>query len=109
MTQLLDGPAAGKVLMLKRAPLFLRVVISDKSEIDALDQLTDEPLANERIYAYKLAGDVTRVHVNRGRNGCGWYVGGPYRLVLEQPDDATMRDRARWREWTAARAAEGKA
>ena len=49
MTRFLDGPAAGVLLALRRAPLYLRVVYHAKREEpwDALDQLADVPGEHE--------------------------------------------------------------
>lgn len=52
----LDGPGKGQGLNLKRAPLFLRLVVKPDGRIDALDQLEDRPADEERLYAYRLQG-----------------------------------------------------
>lgn len=102
MTKCLDGPAAGQVLLLQRAPVFLRVVLDPAGKFDALDLLDDEPAANETIFVYRLVAHSRRsAHINMGRKGCGWYRGGDYRLTV-QPGDAITRDRAAWQSWTRA-------
>lgn len=99
MTRFLDGPAAGTVLALKRAPLFLRAVRAVGAEWDALDQRKDRPEPDEAITLYRRAGDVHTVHVNMGRKGSGFYALAEYRVVEPQPDDATLRDQARFEAW----------
>lgn len=105
MTRFMDGPAEGRVLMLKRAPLFLRAVrkrtlIEGQGEWDALDQLTDTPEPDEEIIAYRRHRRPGWVHINTGRKpGGGFYTVAEYRVVPAQPDDATLRDRARWQAW----------
>lgn len=107
MTKFLDGPAVGEGLMLKRAPLFLRAVKGPSGKWDALDQLTDTPSADETIVVYRLVNGPWTVHLNMGRKGCGWYQGGEYHVVAEQPSDAEMRTTAAWQTW--CRAAVGQA
>lgn len=108
MTRFIDGPAKGTTLFLRRAPHYLRVVQGPDGPtapgtIDALDQLDDTPRASETVTAYEMVGGPSHMHVNRGRLGCAWYRGGEYRMVAEQPDDATLRDAARWRAWVSQR------
>lgn len=107
MTRFIDGPAKGATLFLSRAPHFLRVVQgpdgpTTAGDIDPLDQLDDTPRSTERVTAYEMVSGPRHMHVNRGRNGCGWYRGGDYRMVVEQPDDATMRNTGLWRAWCSA-------
>lgn len=102
MTRFLDGPAAGAVLMLRRAPTYLRAVQGPTGDWDALDQLTDEPGAAERIVVYRMERGPFRVHVNRWRQGCGWYQGGEYLAVAPQPDDAAVRTTHAWRAYVTA-------
>lgn len=108
MTTFVDGPAAGQHLSLKRAPVFLRVVVADGGlsgpKWDALDQLCDTPQRKEVIYAYRIVGQPSMVHINRGRRGgSGFYQMAQYRLVLEQPSDAVMRSNFEWRAWCESR------
>jgi len=101
VTTFVDGPAAGATLMLTRAPLFLRAVVEFGSEWDALDQLQDRPKATERICVYRRDGAPGRIHIKRDRRhgGCGWFTVARYRVVEPQPDDATLRDQARFEVW----------
>lgn len=100
MTAFIDGPAVGQTLFLKRAPLLLRVVRSSRGW-DALDQPTDAPQKDERVFVYVRATDVRQMHVRRSGGG-GFFAGADYRFLPEQPDDAIIRDAARWQAWTEA-------
>lgn len=109
--KLLDGPAAGVCLALRRAPLFLRVV-QDKyantdagqREWDALDKTTDVPRPGETVYAYRQISHYGTAMVD-GRDpktGRRWGTCtqiATYRFIEQQPDQAALRDNARWREW----------
>ena len=102
--QFVNGPACGTTLDLKRAPLLLRVVIGPKG-VDALDQLDDEPQADEQIHVYRLVGNVGRgIACSRGRRGggCMSYLVARYVLHDPQPTDAAARDRESWRTWAQA-------
>ena len=99
MTHFLDGPAAGKNLMLKRTPIFLRAVVDEAGKWDALNELGDKPLAGETCYAYRTPGPRGTAHVNMGRKGGGFYPITDYTLVPEQPSQEVMRDEAAWAEW----------
>jgi len=110
----LDGPAAGQCLALRRAPIFLRVVVNrygDKKTWDALDQLGDTPKAGEDIFAYRLASQPRHMHLCRSpRRLSGYYAMADYRFVGQQPDDATLRNADKWRAWCIEQAkAEGLA
>lgn len=101
VTRFQDGPAAGKTLMLKRAPIFPRVVVhSETGEVDALDQVDDSPRPGETCHAYILTGRPGSCHINRGGGRGGFYPVSEYRLVAEQPGQNTMRDLVAWRAWT---------
>ena len=106
MTRFLDGPAVeSKMLLLKRAPHFLRVVQGPNGDWDALDQLDDRPSADEKVFAYEMVGEPTFCHIRRDKRagGSGLYRGGTYRIVAEQPTDEQMRSTALWRDWCSAR------
>ena len=100
MTRLLDGPAAGVELSLRRAPWLLRVVHDPDGEWDALDQLGDEPSPRERIFVYYRATAPTQVHVDyvRGKRSA-WYEFADYRVLPEQPEDEIVRSTEAWRAW----------
>ncbi len=104
MTRFLDGPAKGKVLMLKRAARFLRVV-HDGKEFDALDQPTDTPRPEERIYAYEIAEPPGWAFID-GSKCRGRYPIASYKAVPIPLDEAIMRDAEKWHEWCVARAAQ---
>jgi hypothetical protein len=96
----------GKTLLLKRTPLFLRVVIGADGSVDALDQPDDEPRPDERLYAYRFSADKGGAFVD-GRDDRGRRIGGAYRIteyspVEPQPGDDEMRTRARWVAWCEA-------
>ena len=105
MITFLDGPAAGFAngLCLRRAPKFLRVVVSEDGTWDALDLLTDTPRPGETIYAYRLVSNDGWVHIRRQRGG-GCFVMAKYEFVQPQPDRETLRLNAKWREWATATA-----
>lgn len=114
MIRFLDGPAAGQVLQLRRAPRFLRVVQTSKGW-DALDQLDDAPEPGELVHVYALIGRTGSVHLDgrnakTGKRWSGTYITGDYRHFDQQPDDATARNNALWQHWAHARYLEiGKA
>jgi len=102
MITFIDGPAKGQTLALKRAPRFLRVTRTRGGTFDALDRLEDRPQPREALFAYEIAEYQGVYHLRCGRgskSASGFYQQGAYRFVAEQPDDATMRDTERWREW----------
>ena len=84
--------------MLKRAPVFLRVVEMD-GKFDALDQIDDHPDPNETIYAYKITGVPGMCHLNMGRGRGGFYPIAEYAFYKNQPGDDVMRRTALWQEW----------
>lgn len=102
MLNLLNGPAQGNY-MVKRAPLFLRAVVTEVGGAkakDVLDQLTDAPSPSERVHVYKLQGASGMVHLNMGgaRKGSGFYATGEYRH-LPDVDGEALRDTAAWQTW----------
>lgn len=99
MTSFLSGPAEGKVLMLRRSPIFLRVVIDADGKLDALDQPGDQPTANEQIHVYKLEGQVGSCHINRRGGGGGFFSVATYRHLPEQPQDSDVRETRNWQAW----------
>lgn len=98
MITFLDGPARGQHLMLRRAPMFLRVTESGGT-FDGLDQLEDTPRPDEKVYAYRIEGEATWCHVRISGGRGGIYKIADYRFVTEQPSDAAIRDAAKWTEW----------
>lgn len=99
MIRFIDGPAAGETLLLKRAPMFLRVVQDPTGKWDALDQPGDTPKPDERIHAYVIKGRAGVCHINKRGPGSGFYASAEYRFVTNQPVEPVMRNTARWRGW----------
>lgn len=111
MIQFVNGPAVqASGLLLRRAPLFLRVVhdpnyataICKKSrtEWDALDMPGDAPRLGENVYAYRRVGAESRLHLKMSRpRQSGWYMRATYRFVDPQPTDQEMRDQRQWENW----------
>lgn len=97
------GPAERKTLMLKRAPLLLRVVNDTiLGTWDACDQLADHVLAGEVPYAYRRVGDAGVVHINAGRrkgNATGFWPMAEYSYCDPQPPEEVMRDNDTWKRW----------
>lgn len=96
MVKFLDGPAADQVLMLKRAPLFLRVTRGpthrDKKtgllahKWDALDQLDDEPTVKEDVYLYMAVDQPRFAHISMSnRKASGYYAIAQYKQVPVMP------------------------
>lgn len=111
MTTFQDGPAAGKVLDLARAPLLLRVVIDDAGTVDALDQLSDSPRVGEKVYVYRLVSNDGSVHVCGTKNGRRWGATlqrTVYRLHEQQPDDKAARWTTDWQRWATEQAAKSQ-
>lgn len=107
MSRFLDGPVAGLVLHHSRAPVYLRVVLSAEGEPDVLDQLDDEPRADEVIYAYQqVAGTmVGPIHVcyRDGSGRSGWSASADYSHV-DVDAEVDLGDTAAWRAWVDRRA-----
>lgn len=111
MTRFEDGPAKGQILMLQHAVRFLRVTSSilpgsSKTHWDALDQLSDQPIPDETLYAYEIVGTLEWCFMDFGspRRG-GRYVMATYKFVQPQPTDADMRDETAWDAWCRSRLA----
>jgi hypothetical protein len=106
MTRFLDGPAAGQVLLLARAPLLLRVVKAAGGPFDALDRPDDEPRDHESITVYRRVGEAGWAMLDgRHRDGRRW--GGrcavaAYRVLTVQPGDGHTRTNDAWRAWCEA-------
>lgn len=101
-----DGPARGETLMLARAPDFLRVVFSRARGWNGLDEPTDEPRADEDVYAYRRVGAATRGMVDyvdrKGRRRGECVAVAKYLLVENQPDGVTLRSTVEWQAWCIA-------
>lgn len=103
MTTFTNGPARGQRLMLKRAPIFLRVVQDFSGNWDALDQPEDTPRLGETLHAYRLTAKPGACHIctrgPRGGRAGGFYTIASYELVEAQPDQATLSDPEQWSAW----------
>ena len=101
MVEFLDGPAEGTSLSLRRAPVFLRVVIDADKTVDALDQFDDQAKPSETIYVYRRVEYTGQAFVRtRGRGGgCRREAIAKYRLNDVQPNNEVLRDNDWWREW----------
>lgn len=96
---IIDGPAQGQRLYLRRAPLFLRVT-NDRPEAGmfemygkwgALALVADVPGQHQLLFAYR-----------RISNDGGTYPTATYCLVADQPADEVMRDNDQWQAWCRA-------
>lgn len=105
-----DGPAAGRSLLLRRAPAYLRVTRHPLTgEFDGLDQPEDEPLAHEELTVYVLTMRPGSISV-RGKGGAGGrYAVANYVLHPDPPPDATARENESWRAWCEAQWTHAKA
>jgi hypothetical protein len=119
MVRFTDGPAAGRTLNLRRSPLYLRVTFDPATKKwDGLDQLSDEPAAGEQVIVYRRVGEPSVAFLDwsdaTGRRCGGRVAMWSYELVQQQPEDAVLRDTAKWQAWcvtaqAAAKAAKGAA
>lgn len=101
MTKFENGPAAGVTLMLRRAPVFLRVT-QRGGKFDALDQLDDRPHEREKLTAYALKERPGWASIRASNGGGGFFPVATYEVIEAAPDDATMRDETAWRAWCEA-------
>lgn len=98
MTIFNGGPANGKVLNLKRSPLYLRVTQAG-DRFDALDQLSDEPRQGETVFAYHRSCEPGMMHINAKGGAGGFFSFATYGYIAEQPSLAELMDTTLWREW----------
>ena len=98
-----DGPAAGRTLMLRRGPLYLRVTFDvNRLKWDALDQVTDTPNAPEAVFVYRRVGEPSAAFIDwteHGKRRGGCFAVASYAVVAEQPADDVMRDTEKWQAW----------
>lgn len=114
MLTFVDGPAAGKTMMLRSAPPFLRVTrkkfalgVEDAGEFDALDQPADVAGPDEELFVYEKRKHLGNCHMRFGgkeRHKSGFYPVAEYGIFEEQPADAYIRDNAAWAQWCNRRA-----
>lgn len=81
MTTFLDGPAKGQNLALKQSPELLTVVVDEKGKWDALDCPEDSIRPGEKSFVYRLKEKQGMVHINRGKNGSGFYAIAQYEFL----------------------------
>lgn len=106
MIRIVDGPAGGAELSLRRAPVYLRVVIDSAGRVDALDMLDDVPRDGETVHVYQGDRDTLRALPDdvfvcaSGRDGMR-QVGGADGVYRHRPDvdGEQLRDTAVWRSW----------
>lgn len=105
MTNFEGGPADGKRLMLRRAPVYVRVVIDRSGKVDALNERGDSPRDDETLFVYRHKPGVepSACHLNCGRNkGSGFYAVATYVFHQAQPPQFVLRDQALWEEFVYA-------
>lgn len=101
MIRVADGPAADQALMLKHAPLWLRVVRSPTGKWDALDAPGDQARPRETIFVYQRIGEPSTYHMKMSTcSGSGFYQRAAYRhWTGVQPDQSTLRNETSWLAW----------
>lgn len=112
MTKFLNGPAAGKLLVLRFAPDFLRVTRRSDGEFDALDSPSDVAEDGETIFVYAKASQDSSGFLDytdkRGRRQGVQFTGATYRYLEAQPEDAVARDNGKWEAWCRSHIKERK-
>ena len=103
MTIFNGGPANGRVLMLKRSPLYLRVT-QDGRSFDALDQLDDAPKPGEKVFAYARVGAFGMMHVNSRKSCGGFFTFASYSFIEAQPIADALVEQEKWRQWCQSKA-----
>jgi hypothetical protein len=101
MITLFGGPAAGTYVV-KRAPIYLRAVVDSVSgEKDVLNELEDEPSANETVSVYKREGEASTVHLLMSpRKLSGFYALAKYKHLTDV-DGESLRETVVWQAWVA--------
>jgi len=110
MITFFEGPAAGRTLALRRAPLWLRVVVDEETgAVDALDQPGDLMRDAETAYVYtRLAPPSSGFVCKRGKGGgCRHVLQADYRYHPDQPDQAVLQDNEAWARWATQQATKG--
>src|ERR1035437_8636798 len=82
--EVLDGPAKGKYFSIRRAPIYLRMVVDRKTGAKAaLDQLDDEPTPDElvSVYVQQSFAGYTHVDLNIEKGDFRNYVNAIYQRV----------------------------
>jgi hypothetical protein len=84
--------------MLKRTPLWLRVVIDGNGKVDALNEVKDEPREGETVYVYALSAYLGATHI-RAKKGGGFYPNVEYKLAYEGETGPALYARKGWEAW----------
>jgi hypothetical protein len=97
------GPLDGMSLDIGRAPHYLRVVVDEQGNVDALDELDDVPRPGERVAVYVRPGESEAMHVDYrdGKRAARWIVNAAY-VHLADVEGEDLRDTAAWRAWVRA-------
>ena len=99
MVELLDGPGAGEVFFVRRAPMLLRVVRGPRGRWDCLNELDDVATEKETLSVYRMKpGTFLAFHVKcQKRSESGFFQGGKYEFV--EVDAESLRDNDAWEIW----------
>lgn len=96
-----DGPAAGRYTV-TRSPYFLRAVVDAGGRIDILDQLTDAPRQDERVFVYEAIPGTISSFGAPGVIVCPPpAASGRYRHRADV-DGEQLRETEAWRAWCRA-------
>jgi hypothetical protein len=97
--RLIDGPAKG-AYALERAPVYLRAVVGPDGN-DCLDQLSDTPAVDERVYVYRQVKYSGPVHITMARpRRHVWTHIAEYEYLADVDAEAEqLRDSESWRAW----------
>lgn len=96
--KLIDGPGQGQKFFAQRAPVLLRVVLNYDGRWDVLDQLEDEPTAQEEIFVYHQSSWM-HVRANK-RSDSGTYYEYTH-WPIDNIQKSTLRYNDRWRTWAS--------
>lgn len=98
-----DGPAEGQQIVLRRAPLMLRVVQKPDGKIDALDQLDDQPEPDETIAVYLRENEPMTAFLDwseGGKRRGGVFLVATYHMAAIQPDSREdVETTEAWQAW----------
>jgi hypothetical protein len=91
-------------MMLRRAPIFLRIVVGIDGTVDGLDRLDDTPELGEKVHVYRRVAFSGSMHVRytgRHKPASGLYPIAEYEHLPEVDGDQ-LRDTDAWRAWAQA-------
>lgn len=98
MCKLLDGPGAGQSFVVKRCPVFLRVVHSKASGWDVLNEKDDTPKDDEEVYVYQRVSEPVKAFVD----GTGLHtlmVIAEYKFLDLMIGENLIRSNENWKWW----------